>query len=166
MALAQEQERESRKNENISGALGYEFLAHPRRRFCPEGRVCTSGSGWEAARNYYSMQIKGQMLHNALSSTPQRGSVGSQRFTDTASYKTGKAAPQSCRDTSVCTALVTRAAAFGLKPAVLMRDVLVQEVSKILGKAQEEFSFLSSLRGPDQISCYSCPLWRVPDGLN
>lgn len=59
--------------------------------------------------------------------------------------------PARSRDTSVCAELVAGVKALDLRPAILMRDVLEQEVSKVLGKAQEEFCFLNSLRGSDLI---------------
>ena len=59
--------------------------------------------------------------------------------------------PAMSRDTSACAELVAGVKAFDLRPANLMRDMLEQEVSKVLGKAQEEFCFLNSLRGSDLI---------------
>lgn len=59
--------------------------------------------------------------------------------------------PAMSRDTSVRAELVVSVKAFGLRPAILMRDELEQEISKVLGKAQEELCFLNSLRGSDLI---------------
>lgn len=55
------------------------------------------------------------------------------------------------RDTSVCAELVASVKAFDLRPAISMRDVFKQEVGEVLGKAQEEFCFLNSLKGSDLI---------------
>jgi len=55
------------------------------------------------------------------------------------------------RDTSICAELVAGVKAFDLGPAILMRYVLEQEISKVLGQVQEEFCFHNFWRGSDLI---------------
>lgn len=65
------------------------------------------------------------------------------------------------RDTSACAEFVVSVKV--LRPAILLMDVLEQEVSKVSGKAQEDLCFLSSWRGSDLILLF---LQWVLDGLN